>query len=336
MKVLIVGAGISGCVAGRILTDHGHEVEIWETRDHIGGNCHDEKVDGVTVHHYGPHLFHTNDKDVWDFLSRFTAWRDYRHTVVADTAMGRISIPYSLKTEQQLGRSLSDEEIRQLIFVEYSEKQWGVPWNQLPETIQSRVPTRRDNADDRYFTDVYQGQPVDGYAAMFARMLEGIPVRLNAEKDAWRARVPQVDKLIYTGKLDEYFGYAHGRLPYRSLRFEHRRSAERLPHPVINQCNHYAHTREYDHAWFSDEQPETTVITREYPVMHDETNEPFYPMPFNDGVALHRLYKALAVEERNTVFLGRLATYGYLDMWMAVAQVMVKVGKLINNPSVTH
>ncbi len=328
MKFLVVGSGISGSTAARLLADRGHEVEVWETRDHIGGNCHDEKVDGVTLHRYGPHLFHTNDKEVWDFLSRFTQWNEYRHTVVADTAMGRISIPYSLKTERQLGRALGDGEIRQLIFADYSEKQWGVPWNELPESITSRVPTRRDNEDDRYFTDTWQGQPADGYAAMFERMLEGIPVKLKVEKDAWRERAAHVDKVIYTGKLDGYFHYSHGRLPYRSLRFEHQRSRERLPHPVINQCNRLPHTREYDHAWFSGETPECTIITREYPLAHDETNEPYYPMPFGEGGELPRTYKELAAGERNTVFLGRLATYSYLDMWMAVAQARVKIGRL--------
>lgn len=329
MKALIVGAGISGCTAARLLADAGHEVEVWEARDHIGGNCHDEKVDGVTIHRYGPHLFHTNDRKVWDFLSRFTEWKDYRHTVVADTALGRISIPYSPITERQLGRALSDEEIRQLIFVEYSEKQWGVPWDQLPAAIKGRVPTRRETADERYFTDLYQGQPAAGYAVLFAKMLEGIPVSLGQEKDSWRQRRAGADRVIYTGKIDEYFDYRYGRLPYRSLRFEHRRSAERLPHAVINQCNRLPYTREYDHACFSQEHPERTVITREYPLAHDESNEPYYPMPFGEGQALYQKYKELAGQEAATLFLGRLATYSYLDMWMAVAQVMVKIAPML-------
>lgn len=331
MRVLIVGSGISGSTAARLLADEGHEVEIWEARDHTGGNCHDEKSGGVTVHKYGPHLFHTNDRKVWEFLSRFTAWKDYRHTVVADTAMGRISIPYSPLTERQLGRALTEEEIRELIFVEYSEKQWGIPWSELPAAIKGRVPTRRTDEDDRYFTDEYQGQPADGYAAMFARMLEGIPVTTGQDKEAWRERRSAADQVIYTGKIDEYFGCSLGRLPYRSLRFEHRRSRERLPHAVINQCNRLAHTREYDHAWFSLEDPEETVITREYPLAHDASNEPYYPMPFGEGQALYQRYKELAAAEEGTLFLGRLATYSYLDMWMAVAQAMVKVGALLKN-----
>jgi UDP-galactopyranose mutase len=183
MRVLIVGSGISGSTAARLLADEGHDVEVWEARDHTGGNCHDEKSG--------------------------------------------------------------------------------------------------------------------------------------------------VDRVIYKGKIDEYFGCSLGRLPYRSLRFEHRRSRERLPHAVINQCNRLPHTREYDHAYFSLEDPEETVITREYPLAHDASNEPYYPMPFGEGQALYQRYKELAAAEKDTLFLGRLATYSYLDMWMAVAQAMVKVGAIL-------
>jgi len=329
MNILVVGAGISGCAAARLLADQGHAVEVLDSRPHSGGNCHDERQGEVTVHCYGPHLFHTNDKEVWDFLSRFTGWTDYRHKVVADTSLGRISIPYSLKTEAQLGRKLSDGEIRELIFVDYSEKQWGVPWDDLPAAIKCRVPFRRDNGDDHYFTDAYQGQPAAGYAAMFNRMLEGIPLQVGVDKEAWRSRRQDFDRVIYTGKIDEYFGYACGRLPYRSLRFEHRRSAEGLPHAVINQCNRLPYTREYDHAWFNLESPAETLITREYPEAHHGSNEPYYPMPFGEGRELYRKYRDLAAGESDTIFLGRLATYSYLDMWMAVAQAMVKVRLLV-------
>lgn len=352
MKTFIIGSGMSGATAARLLADAGHEVQVLECRDHAGGNCHDERLEnGVRLHRYGPHLFHTNDETVWNFLSRFTEWTDYRHRVVADTRLGRISIPYNLKTEAQLGRRLTDAEIRDLIFVEYSAKQWGVPWEEMPAAITGRVPTRRENDDDGYFTDRFQGQPKEGYAALFTRMLEGIPVRLGLEKEAWREEAARADLVIYTGKVDEYFGYQLGRLPYRSLRFEDTRSRERLPHAVINQCNMLPWTRMYDHRWFSEgsggvpggngengalenkagtdlaaddgERPET-VLTKEYPLAHDETNEPYYPMPFGGGMALYQQYKALADAEPRTVFLGRLATYSYLDMWMAVAQAMVK------------
>jgi UDP-galactopyranose mutase len=335
MNAVIIGTGMSGATAGRMLYDAGHAVQFLETRDHAGGNCHDEDQGGVRLHKYGPHLFHTNDEAVWDFLSRFTEWTDYRHRVVADTRLGRISIPYNLTTEAQLGRRLTDEEIRDLIFVEYSAKQWGVPWAEMPAAITGRVPTRRENEDDGYFTDRFQGQPKDGYAALFSKMLEGIPVRLGVEKEAWREEAAGADLVIYTGKIDEYFSYCYGRLPYRSLRFEHTRTTERLPHAVINQCNALPWTRMYDHRWFSGNGGEAgaldkggmqeTVLTKEYPLAHDGTNDPYYPMPFGEGMALYQRYKALAEAEPRTIFLGRLATYSYLDMWMAVAQARVKL-----------
>lgn len=325
MKFVVIGSGVSGSTAARLLTDAGHNVEMFDSREHIGGNCYDEKQGQVTVHKYGPHLFHTNDEAVWNFLSRFTEWLPYSHKVVADTARGRISIPYSLLTEEQIGVRLTDAEIRELIFVQYSEKQWGVSWEQLPDAIRNRIPARRDNSDDRYFTDRFQGQPKDGYTALFQRMLEGIPVRLGVPRNEWRKVAGDYDHVIYTGKIDEYFDCVYGKLPYRSLRFEHEKSRERLPHAVINQCNDLPFTRLYDHAYFLGEQPHETVITREFPQAHDDSNEPFYPMPFGAGMELYQKYKELARQEKNTLFLGRLATYSYLDMWMAVAQAMVKL-----------
>ncbi len=330
MKVHVIGSGISGSTAARLLVDAGHQVEVLETRDHIGGNCYDERQPGGwTFHRYGPHLFHTNDENVWRFLSRFTEWDDYVHRVVADTKLGRISIPYNLVTEQQLGGRLSDVEIRELVFVDYSRKQWGVSWEDLPGAITGRVPTRRESEDTRYFTDVFQGQPKRGFAGLFNQMLNGIPVHLGCGPEQWRRFSKTADLLVFTGKIDAYFGEAFGKLPYRSLRFEHERSAIRLDHAVINQCNSRPETRVYDHRWFSEGSrggnAGQTVVTREFPVAHDDTNDPYYPMPFGDGRTLYQKYKALADAERRTVFLGRLATYSYLDMWMAVAQVMTKL-----------
>jgi UDP-galactopyranose mutase len=335
--VVIVGSGLSALTGFKLLSGNYRPLILEQGRE-FGGNCADSSNSSGVIHTYGPHLFHTNDAAVWQFLSKFTYWTGYKHRVVADTTRGRISIPYSQTTERQLGKSLSDKAIRDIIFRDYSEKQWGIPWEQMPAAITGRVPMRRENEDTRYFTDKYQGQPKDGYTAMFERMLEGIPVHLGVGKDEWRKHAAKADLVIYTGKIDEYFNYCYGRLPYRSLRFEHQRSRERLPVAVINQCNTLPYTRMYDHRYFSEEsaigapplpEGDETIITKEYPMAHDETNEPFYPMPFGEGQALYQKYKKLADAEKKTIFIGRLATYSYLDMWMAVKQAIVKLRPIV-------
>ena len=153
MKINIIGCGLTGVTAAIILKEQGHDVEIFELRDHIGGNCYDSKIGGVTVHKYGSHIFHTNDEDVWKFLNRYTKFNNYVHRVRANTKEGQISIPFSKKTAEQLGKDLSPKEIQELLFIEYSERHWGIPWNELPKSISGRVPNKRDDHDDRYFTD---------------------------------------------------------------------------------------------------------------------------------------------------------------------------------------
>lgn len=300
-----------------------------ETRKEIGGNCADEWRNGVQIHKYGPHLFHTNDEGVWQFLSRFTDWTPYEHRVVADTSLGRISIPYNQRTEQQIGKSLESREIRELIFRQYSEKQWGCVWESLPTSITSRVPLRREDADDRYFTDKYQGQPANGYANLFKEMLSGIEVEFTATNQAWRSLALAMDMVVYTGKLDEYFNHSLGRLPYRSLQFRHHWGVP-LGHAQINQCNDSPITRQYAHHYFSNAKQGKFCMTEELPCAHTEHNEPFYPMPFGGGLTLSSAYKAKARKESKTMFLGRLATYTYMDMWMAVAQVRTKLATFTN------
>jgi UDP-galactopyranose mutase len=254
MNIIVIGSGLSGAVTSYILNSLGsRRVKIFESRPHLAGNCFDNCAANPLIHTYGPHLFHTPDEAVWNLLSRFTQWTQYVHFVWAETNLGRISIPYNLQTQRQISQNLSDDEIRDLIFKDYSRKQWGIPWEQMPAAITGRVPMRRENEDTRYFTDKYQGQPKDGYTAMFQRMLQGIPVHLGVGKDEWRKHAAKADLVIYTGKIDEYFNYCYGRLPYRSLRFEHQRSRERLPVAVINQCNTLPYTRMYDHRYFSEE-----------------------------------------------------------------------------------
>lgn len=334
MKVNIVGCGLSGVVSAILLKEQGHTVEIFETRKHIGGNCFDSLVNDTMVHQYGAHIFHTNDDQVWEFVNRYTNFNNYQHRVRANTHLGNISIPYNNKTEQELGRSLSDDEIVETIFREYSERHWGIPWPDIPNSITSRIPKRRANDDDRYFSDKYQGIPVNGYTAMFENMLSGITVNLGVAHNEWRRWMDGMwacDKLIFTGKLEDYFDSCYGALPYRSLKFLHStgKKSDRFGWDkcsVINQCNHKPYNRTIDNSVFLNEPGDSTVYTRDYPEDHiPGVNTPIYPKNFGEGRFLYTKYKELARSQINVIFLGRLATYKYLDMWMAIKQVFSKL-----------
>ena len=320
---------MSGITSAILLKEQGHEVEIFETRPHIGGNCYDKKKEGITVRQYGAHIFHTSDEDVWTFLNRYSKFNDYSHKVRANTQLGMISIPYSKKTTEQIGRELSPSEIQELIFRDYSERHWGIPWEDLPKSISGRVPNKRNNCDERYFTDTYQGIPEKGYTEMFKNMLDGIKVNVGVSKDEYRKL--KCDKMVYTGKPDEFFNESYGKLPYRSLKFEHYKADKDADFSfskgsVINECNTKPYNRTIDNGAFLNENLPQTIMTRDYPVEHDETNDPIYPKSFGEGQEIYKKYKQAIQADHNVIFLGRLATYKYLDMWMAIKQVMVKLG----------
>jgi len=329
MKINIIGCGLSGITSAILLKEQGHEVEIFESRPHIGGNCFDKKQDGVTVHQYGAHIFHTSDEEVWSFVNRYSKFNDYNHKVRANTELGQISIPYSKKTAEQIGHDLSPKEIQDLVFKQYSERHWGIPWENLPKSISGRVPNKRDNYDDRYFTDTHQGIPEKGYTEMFKSMLDGIKVNVGVSKGEYRNL--KCDKMIYTGKPDEFFDFSFGKLPYRSLRFEHFKAKrdEKFSFKlgsVINECNDKPYNRTSDNSVFLNEKgSEETIYTRDYPEEHDDSNDPIYPKNFGEGLDIYKQYKKAIDAENNVLFLGRLASYKYLDMWMAIKQVMTKL-----------
>lgn len=333
MKAKIIGCGLSGIISAIILKEKGYDVEIFDSRNHIGGNCYDEKQNGITVHQYGSHIFHTNDDDVWIFLNRYTSFNDYTHRVRANTTdYGLISIPYNLITRDQIGRDLSVAEIQQAIFVDYSERHWGIKWSDLPKHISSRVPTKRDSYDDRYFTDKYQGIPSLGYSNMMSNMLDGIRVNLNIDKDYYKKIIEdnRFDILIYTGKPDSYFDYCYGWLEYRSLRFEHEVANKNGLYSwslgsSINECNKNLFNRTTDNSVFLNEVlSDHTVYTRDHPEEHTEHNDPIYPKNFGSNVEKYTKYNQLIKQQNKIIFLGRLATYKYLDMWMAIKQVFQK------------
>ena len=325
MKVNIIGCGLSGITAAALLKDQGYEVRIFETRNHIGGNCYDSNVAGTMVHNYGPHLFHTNDELVFSFLSKYTKWFPYQNKPLGNTDLGVISLPYSKKTIKELGRELSQEEIVKYLFKDYSEKQWGVPFDQIPQSITNRIPKTKDCEDPTWYEgEKYQCLPLFGYTAMMENMLGGVPVELGCKKEDWKkCKAPLT---IYTGKIDEYFNSCYGSLPYRTLEFKHHFTSNKLTNGIINQNKaDVPFTRMYDHSFFSYVHSGPTIITEEYSKEAKETDVPFYPIPFGGGLKTYAKYKELADKESDVIFLGRLATYTYLDMWMAIKQAMLKL-----------
>lgn len=322
-KAIIVGAGLAGSVAATLLKSAGYDVEIFEKRTHLGGNCYDKFIEGVCVHKYGPHGFHTDNKQVWDFLNQFTKFNNVSLRVQADTAEGRIPIPFNKAAMKIVGEK-TPEEIRALIFVDYSEKMWGLKWKEIPKSITGRLPTTRESFDDRYHLDKYQGIPINGYTEMFKNMLDGITVHTGTSNKDWRHR--NYDALVYTGKIDEYFNYTFGQLGYRSLRFE-QFSAPKRNIMQLNQCNKKPWTRDIDHSHWLGQNVERSIFTREYPIEHNKTNVPFYPKNF--GVDREACSKYQKINKKNNViFLGRLATYKYMDMDDCVAQVLQRLKKI--------
>jgi UDP-galactopyranose mutase len=325
LKAKIIGCGLSGITAAIVLKDKGYNVEIFEARNHIGGNCYDSLTNGVLLHNYGPHIFHTDDEEVFAFLSRYTDWNDFFLRPVGNTYLGKISLPYSKKTISEIGRELTEEEIIKYLFKDYSEKQWGVPFEKISSSITGRIPKTKDCENPTWFEgQKYQCIPKLGYTNMMQNMLSGIKVHIGVNRNEWK-KYP-TDLTIYTGKIDEYFDNIYGELPYRSLVFKHTVTSKKQDTFIINDNTLFnKYTRKYDHSYFTENHKGQTIITEEYPKQYKNGDIPFYPITFGDGVSLYNKYKKLADKEINTVFLGRLATYKYLDMWMAIKQAMVKL-----------
>ncbi|MDQ2996079.1 MAG: UDP-galactopyranose mutase [Chloroflexota bacterium] len=350
---MIVGAGFAGSVlADRLARVAGMRVLICDVRPHIGGNAYDEyNDDGILIHKYGPHIFHTNSKEVFDYLSLFTAWRPYQHRVKAHVDGMLVPMPINLDTINMLYglnltafevdnflKSLAEprdqirtsedvviskvgKELYKKFFQGYTRKQWGLDPSELDASVTARVPTRT-NRDDRYFTDTYQAMPRHGYTRMFEKMLHhpNIKIMLNTDYREIVDLIPY-RAMIYTGPVDSFFDNCYGKLPYRSLEFVHETHNVPIyqPAPVVNYPNENAYTRITEFKYLTGQEHVKTSIVYEYP---QAEGDPYYPVPRPENGLLYQKYKALADATPNVHFVGRLATYKYYNMDQVVAQAL--------------
>jgi UDP-galactopyranose mutase len=356
---LIVGAGFCGSVLAERLARGSHKrVLLVDRRAHIAGNAYDHYDDaGVLVHKYGPHIFHTNSRDVFEYLSRFTEWRPYQHRVRVSLDGQIVPFPINLDTLNQLyGTALTafdveaflaaraepretirtsedvmiskiGRELYEKFFRNYTRKQWGLDPCELDAQVTSRIPIRT-NRDDRYFTDVYQAMPAAGYTHMFERMLDhpNIKIMLNTDFREIEDTIPY-QELIYTGPIDEFFEHQLGRLPYRSLQFQHATvDAEQVqPVAVINYPNDHLYTRVTEFKHLTGQRHPKTSVVYEYP---QPDGDPYYPIPQQANLDLYRRYQELAQTRHGVHFAGRLGTYKYYNMDQVTAQALTLYAKL--------
>jgi UDP-galactopyranose mutase len=356
--ILVVGAGFAGAVIAERYAAEGKSVVVVEKREHIGGNAFDElDAAGVLIHRYGPHIFHTNAPQISDYLSRFTDWRPYEHKVLAMVDSGLYPVPINRTTINSLyGFNLNETGIAEFLesvrthktpilnsedvvlnnvgrdlcdkfFRGYTRKQWNLDLSELSPAVAGRIPVRT-NDDDRYFTDDFQKMPSDGYTKMFERMLHhpNIRVELGTEFASVKDRI-RAGRTFYSGPIDAYFDHQFGKLPYRSLSFEHEHLSglsQFQPVGTVNYPNDFAFTRITEFKHLTGQSHPGTSIVREYP---KSDGDPYYPIPTPETLALYRRYSELANSEKGTHFIGRLAEYRYYNMDQVVASALTLYSK---------
>ena len=356
---LIVGSGLFGSVFAREATDKGKKCLVIEERDHIGGNCYTEEKDGINIHKYGPHIFHTDDKRIWDYTNRFIEFNNYRHSPRVKYKNQIYSFPINLLTLYQIwgvstpqeaidkikscalpiknpknleewALSQVGEEIYNIFIKGYTTKQWGRDPKDLPVSIIKRIPIRM-NFDDNYFFDRYQGIPVGGYTQMIQNILDGIEVRTGEDyflnKDQWNSIA---DKVVFTGKIDRFFDYKFGDLEYRSLDFQTERHevSDYQGCSIVNYTeSKVPHTRITEHKHFENSKSEVTWITKEFPKEYSRGDVPYYPINDEKNSKIYSLYKKETEGLDNFIFGGRLAEYKYYDMHQVIASSLSKSKK---------
>lgn len=356
---LVVGAGFAGAVvAEQMARNFDKKVLLVDKRSHIAGNAYDHLNEaGILVHKYGPHIFHTNSKEVFDYLSLFTGWRDYEHRVLLSIDGQLVPIPINLDTVNLLhGKNLTEKDLEaylesiaekrdpirtsedvvvsrvgrdlyEKVFRGYTRKQWGLDPSELDASVTARIPVRLSR-DDRYFSDTYQAMPIKGFTRMFENMLDhrNITLALNTDyRDvihnvAWR-------EMVYTGPVDEFFDYRFGKLPYRSIEFKHETldTPQLQPVAVINYPNDHAYTRITEFKHLTGQQHRQTSIVYEYPC---DGGDPYYPVPRPENAVLYKKYEELAAQTANVHFVGRLATYRYYNMDQVVGQALATFARI--------
>ncbi|XXD09014.1 UDP-galactopyranose mutase [Klebsiella sp. R445] len=360
---LIVGAGFFGAVCAHELTKKGKRVLVIEKRNHIAGNAYTENCDGINVHKYGAHIFHTNDKTIWNYVNQFSEFNNFINSPMANYKGKLYNLPFNMNTFYQLWGTKTPKEAKDIINTQkgnvsgieitnleekaislvgsdiynilikgYTEKQWGRSALELPSFIINRLPVRF-TFDNNYFSDRYQGIPIGGYTKLIEKMLVGVEVRLEVDffedKDNY---LSLADKVIYTGPIDQYFDYCYGPLEYRSLRFENETLEEDNYQgvAVVNYTEYdIPFTRIIEHKHFEGSESKHTVITKEYPDEWVVGSEPYYPINNETNMDVFKKYRELSKGEGNVIFGGRLAEYKYYDMHQVIASALKTVSDLV-------
>ncbi|MEQ2963468.1 UDP-galactopyranose mutase [Bacteroides xylanisolvens] len=354
---LIVGAGLFGSTVSHILTQHGKRCLVIDKRPHIGGNIYTESINDINVHKYGAHIFHTNDKHVWEYVNSFVEFNRYTNSPVANYKGKLYNLPFNMNTFYQMwGITTPEEAMRKIeqqrkeagivdpqnleeqaisligrdiyytLIKEYTEKQWGRKATELPAFIIKRLPVRF-TFDNNYFNDTYQGVPIGGYTKLIKEMLKGIEVQLNTDYFSDRKYFDSTaEKVVYTGEIDKFFNYCYGHLEYRTVSFETEvlKGTENYQgNAVVNYTDaETLYTRIIEHKHFEFGTQPDTVISKEYSKEWKPGDEPYYPVNDDRNCALYKLYKKLADEQSKVIFGGRLAEYKYYDMHQVIASAL--------------
>ena len=364
---LIVGSGLFGSIFAYEAKKKGKTCLVIDKRSHVGGNIYTQEVEGINVHKYGAHIFHTSNKKVWDYIQQFAEFNRYTNSPIANYKGEIYNMPFNMNTFNKLwgvvtpqqakekineqikesgitepknleeqAISLVGKDIYEKLVKGYTQKQWGRPCTELPSFIIKRLPVRF-TYDNNYFNDLYQGIPIGGYTQIIEKMLEGTDVKINCDFFEHRKDLEKIaDKIVFTGMIDQYYGYCYGELEYRSLRFEEVvLDIDNYQGNAVVNYNEYEvpYTRIIEHKHFEYGTQPKTVITREYPASWHKGDEPYYPMNDEKNNTLYAKYKALADKEDKVIFGGRLGMYKYFDMHHVIEEALKCVKIIFDNNS---